>query len=90
MVRAHSQIVRDAGGATAVAGSLFPLMPAGRWGEIKDLANTVQGWVRADSVPPEYWPAFVQLGLASLEEMAAAIAAARLPGHGVSLEGLAQ
>lgn len=79
-MRSHRAIIKDADGATALADKLLPHMPEGRWETVKDLANTVQGWVRADSIPPEYWPVLVGLKLATHEELAHAVATRKIPG----------
>lgn len=69
-MRPHRTIIDDAQGATAVAEKLHVLPGYERWETARILANTVQGWKRSDSIPPEYWQDFVDLRLASLEELA--------------------
>lgn len=78
-MRTHRQIIDDANGATAVAKLVMPRLPAGRWPSVAALANTVQAWKRQDngagSIPAEYWQVLDDLGVATLEELAAAKAA---------------
>lgn len=40
-------------------------------------ANTVKAWKRTDSIPAPYFEAFAAVGLATLEELAAAAAVRR-------------
>lgn len=80
-MRTHRLIIEGAGGATELATKLFEALPTGRWESAKALANTVQAWKRQDdgagSIPPEYWQALADLGVSTLEELAAAKAASR-------------
>lgn len=74
--RTHSQIMDAAGGIAAVRGSLADL-------GLDVPYETVRAWMHrqegAGSIPPEYWPSFVQLNLASLDELAHAAEARRFP-----------
>lgn len=78
-MRTHRQIIDDEGGATALAKKVFPHLPIGRWTTSGAFANTVQAWKRQDdgsgSIPAEYWQALTDLGVTTLEELAAAKAA---------------
>jgi hypothetical protein len=60
--RSHAEMITAAGGSSRLARILK--VPAGR----------VHQWKRQDSIPPRYWPAIAGRGLASLEELAAALA----------------
>lgn len=74
--RSHRQILEDAGGVTPVRRQL-----AGVGIDLPDA--TVRSWPQGGdgvgSIPPEYWPSFVQLNLASLDELAHAAEARRFP-----------
>ena len=75
-MRTHLTIIDAAGGATALAEKLLPQMPAGRWDDVRALANTIQAWKRQNkgegSIPAEYWQPLADLGVATLAELAAA------------------
>ena len=43
--------------------------------------NTVIGWRRRNSIPPEYWQRLSENGIATLEELAAAAAQKRESAH---------
>jgi hypothetical protein len=62
MVTTHSEIVRRAGKAEAVALACGVSV------------HTVRSWIRRDSVPPDQWLNFSRLHYASLEDLAAAAA----------------
>lgn len=64
LMRTHSDIIRDAGGARAVH-DLLGLI---------DKIHTVRSWVQRDSIPPEYWSRLAALGVATTDELAAAVA----------------
>ena len=61
-MRSHTDIIAAAGGPSRLARVLKA--PSGR----------AHQWKRLDSIPPRYWPALAGRGLASLEELAAAVA----------------
>lgn len=61
-MRTHEQIIRDAGGPTAIA-RLAQADP-----------NRAKQWVRNKSIPGRYWAAIAANGGASLEELATAAA----------------
>jgi hypothetical protein len=71
--RTHSQIVSDVG--------VTPLREKLRERGIDLPDATVRAWPRRDSgagsIPPEYWQALADLGVSTLEELAAAKAASR-------------
>lgn len=79
MSRDHQQIIVENGGAKALAEKLFALPAYRAWASIDDLANTIQGWKRSNSIPPEYWPDLKALEVSTLVELADAIAKARPP-----------
>ena len=69
-MRSHDQIIVEAGGATSVAR------------RIGALPGTVKQWRRAGSIPAPYWQAIAALNLATLDELAAAVAkVAVIAGH---------
>lgn len=57
-MRNHSEIVKSAGDAEAVALRRGVTIHA------------VRSWIQRDSIPPEHWAGFVGDGHASLEELA--------------------
>lgn len=61
-MRSHDQIITDAGGPTAVAR------------QVGARPGTVKQWRRAESIPAPYWQAIAQLNLATLDELAGAVA----------------
>lgn len=69
-MRCHSSIIDEANGATALASKLHGRPGYERWETVKDLANTIQGWKRTNSIPPEYWADLVDLKVAGHEELA--------------------
>jgi hypothetical protein len=75
-MRTHTQIIDDACGVTAVRKAL-----ADHGLELPD--ETVRSWPKRQdgqgSIPPEYWPSLVALGLATLDELAAAAEARKFP-----------
>lgn len=72
-MRTHASIIRDAGGAHAVARMLLPATGVAE----ATLQSRVRGWVLSSSIPGEYWSACAELGVAGLEELAAAAALKR-------------
>lgn len=44
--------------------------------------NTVRAWARRNSIPAEHWQALAQLGLVTLEDLAAAAASQRSKRNG--------
>ena len=64
-MRTFSQIIRDAGGATALAR------------KIGEDPNTVHAWKRGKSIPAPRWNAVVNAELATLKELADAAEARR-------------
>lgn len=71
----HADIVARAGGPSFVSRKLSDHEEAqGRAGVG---VNTVKAWKHNDSIPAPYFQAFVALGLASLEELAAGAALRR-------------
>lgn len=71
-MRTHRDIIKDAK-ATKVA-KRFNIEP-----------GTVHAWVRSDSIPGGYWPAFAEAGFATLDELAAA-ALEKLKARGLAPE----
>ena len=61
-MRTHSDIIRDAGG------------PAKFGRAIDVLANNTKAWARLNSIPAPYWAIIDALGLATLKELADAVA----------------
>lgn len=68
-MRTHAEIIRSHG-ASALVRDL-----AAR--EVRVHQSTPQRWVDRDSIPGEYWQVVVDLGIATLEELAAAAALSR-------------
>ena len=64
-MRHFTQIIRDAGGPTALAKA------------VGEDPNTVHAWRRGDSIPAPRWNAVVSAGLATLQELADAAEARR-------------
>ena len=81
-MRSHNQIVSDIG--------VGPLRLGLAEKGISVADPTVRSWARRNdgqgSIPPEYWQSLVDLGFASLEELAAAEHATRF---GAEAEGAA-
>lgn len=74
-MRSHHVILKDANGPHAVAQLL-----ADKSGEpLSTVQSRVRGWSLQDSIPGEYWPILSDLGIASLEELAGAAEAKKLP-----------
>lgn len=73
LMRTHSQIIQDVG--------VTPLREKLRGAGIDLPDATVRAWPRRDqgsgSIPSEYWQALSDLGVTTLEELAAAKAASR-------------
>ena len=68
-------MIRESGGAHAV-GRLLAEMT----GEpLKTVQSRVRGWVLENSIPGEYWATVCSLGVASLNELASAAEARKLP-----------
>lgn len=67
-MRAHKQIIADAGGYQALANLIAP------GNEV--LKRNARFWERRDSIPHEQWPAIIAAGLATLEELSPALAEA--------------
>ncbi|MBD3833816.1 MAG: hypothetical protein IE910_10780 [Brevundimonas sp.] len=65
-MRTFSQIIKDSGGATALAR------------RIGEDPNTIHAWKRGTSIPAAHWNAIVAVGLATLKELADAAEARRL------------
>ena len=61
-MRTHDQIIVEAGGPTFVAR------------QVGARPGTVKQWRRAGSIPAPYWQAIAQLNLATLDELAEAVA----------------
>jgi hypothetical protein len=59
-MRTHTQIIRDAGGPSALARAI-DVDP-----------NTAKAWTRSDSIPGRYWALIAEAKMASLEELAEA------------------
>lgn len=64
-MRTHLQIIKDQGGYQAVADLL------------KQPRERVRFWERRGAFPPEQWKAVADAGVATLEELATAAAAAK-------------
>jgi len=71
----HRDIIDRGEGSTAVARKISEIEEAN--GRQPVDPNTAKAWKRTDSIPGIYWQAFVDAGLATLEELAAAAAAKR-------------
>jgi hypothetical protein len=69
-MRAHDQIITDAGGPHALARLLLPHLTI----DEVTLQKRVRAWALTPSIPGEYWPLLASLSVASLEELAAAAA----------------
>lgn len=69
-MRTHDQIIVDAGGPTVVAR------------QVGARPGTVKQWRRAGSIPAPYWQALALLKLASLDELAGAVAKAAVVAGG--------
>lgn len=69
--RTHSQIVLAVG--------VSPLRERLREHGIDLPDATVRAWPRRGNIPAEYWPVLAEMGVTTLEELAAAKAATRLP-----------
>lgn len=64
-MRSHADIIREAGGADRVRQLLgFP----------SNRLETVKSWTVRDSIPAEYWRAFADLGICTLDALATAAA----------------
>ena len=77
-MRTHSQIISDAGGPANVA----------REGGFDE--GNVKSWKRLNSIPAPYWTAFVVAGMATLRELANAVAKPLPDGRVVHLESQAR
>lgn len=71
-MRSIQDIVRDAGGATKVAGVLSERDGTTRESKV----NVIFKWY-ANGVPDKHWPAFIEMEWASANELLAANEAAR-------------
>jgi hypothetical protein len=73
--RTHAQIIRDNGGPAKVARALAPVF------DVKGprMQERVKAWVKASSIPPEYWPSLVDREWATTDELAAAAEATAFP-----------
>lgn len=69
-MRTFSHIIKDAGGATALAR------------KIGEDPNTVHAWKRGKSIPAAHWNAVVAAKLATLKELADAAEARRISPEG--------
>lgn len=67
-MRTHKMIIAEAGGPTAVHERL---------GLAAHEIHAVRSWSQREKIPPEHWTAFVDAGIATLEELAEAAAARR-------------
>lgn len=74
-MRTHSQIIGE-DGPHALARKLHVRLG----GELSTVQSRVRGWALQGSIPSEYWPTLVDLGLATLDELSAAQEARKLPG----------
>lgn len=57
-MRTHGQIIKEAGGVSAVAGA------------VRVSPNTVKQWARLSSIPAPYWRVIADHGFATLDELA--------------------
>lgn len=64
-MRTHLQIIQDEGGYQAVAT------------KVDRPKSQVRFWERRGTLPPEHWKAIADAGIATLEELAEAAAAAK-------------
>lgn len=69
-MRAHDQIITDAGGPHALARKLLPHLTI----DEVTLQKRVRAWALTPSIPGEYWPLLESLGVATVGELAAAAA----------------
>lgn len=84
-MRTHSKIIKDANGPHAVAAAIHERVG----GELPTLQSRVRGWSLQGSIPSEYWPTVVDLGFATLDELASAHEARKLPAAAASREAAA-
>lgn len=63
-MRTHEAIIRDGGGFGSVHDKLG----------LSDQREMVKSWAVRDRIPSEYWRAFVDVGLCTLDELATAAA----------------
>lgn len=84
-MRTHFEIIKAAGGPHALASALHERVG----GELPTLQSRVRGWSLQGSIPSEYWPTIVDLRVATLEELAAAHEAKKLPGAAAAREAAA-
>ena len=84
-MKTHHEIIKSAGGPHALAERVHER--AG--GELATVQSRVRGWSMQSSIPGEYWPLMVELGVATLGDLAAAAEARKLPDVAASREAAA-
>jgi len=73
-MRSHDQIITDAGGPSALSR------------RVTATAGAIKQWRRSGSIPAPYWQGLADAGLATLEELAAAVARPMVgAGHAANL-----
>lgn len=73
-MRTHSEVIEAAGGAHQLAQLIAPILGAD--GEV--VRKRVWAWVKADSIPGEYWALLARSGIAEVSELAEAAEARKL------------
>jgi hypothetical protein len=74
-MRTHQEVISEAGGAHVLA----QLIAENVSGEVELLRKRVWAWVRSDSIPGEYWALLADKGVATVNELAEAAEAKKLP-----------
>lgn len=83
-MRDHSKIIDDAGGTASLAQKIAPDLG----GDPEIVRKRVWAWGAGGSIPGEYWTLLAAKGIATLEELAGAATARKLPDLNIS-EGAA-
>lgn len=73
-MRTHSEVIEAAGGAHQLAQLITPILGA----EAEVIRKRVWAWVKADSIPGEYWALLARSGVAEVSELAEAAEARKL------------
>lgn len=84
-MRDHVQIITDAGGPAKLA----PLIVPDLGGDAELVRKRVWAWFNSRSIPGEYWPLLSDKGVATVEELAAAAEAKKLPEVAALRQGAA-
>lgn len=75
MIRTHTEIIKAHDGPGKVAA----LVHGEIGGDAEVIRKRVNSWSANNSIPGEYWPLIERLGLATLDELAAAAEARKFP-----------